>query len=315
MDGRRVLGIDIGASKTLLTMRPIEAHASAWVPGDTLRRTATPADPDALVDWIEGCVIELGAAGLAAVGVAAPGPVDHASAVITRSSNLGWQDVPIGALLGGRLDTLVALEDDANTAALGEWWFGAGERADPFAYLTLSSGIGGGIVVGGSVVRGAKGNAGEVGHIVIDPDGPDCACGRKGDVESYAGGAALERRARDAWPDGRRADGSAAPDQAAAIFEAAGRGDAAAGRLVDDARRAVAVALAAMASVLEPERVVVGGSIGLGQPTLVGEATALARDLVMSENGRSLDVRPAALGAESVLAGTILTAQRLAERG
>ncbi len=306
MPGPLILAVDIGATKTLLTVRSVDALAEGWSGGHPVVRVETPAAATALVDWVASEAERLATSSggsLVAAGIAAPGPLDAQRGVVTRSSNLGWSDVPIVEMVGERLGIPAALEDDANTAALGEWHFGAGQGADPFGYLTVSSGIGGGIVVGGNLVRGVGGNAGEVGHIVIDTSGPPCACGRRGDVESYAGGSALARRATDAWPGGSTADDRPAPATAEEIFRAARDGDVQAAALVDDAIAALAVSLAAMASVIEPETIVVGGSIGLGQRDAVREAEARARERTLRENGQSLRVKAAALGDESVLAG------------
>ena len=309
-----VVAIDIGATKTLLSVRDVDELASGWQREQDLTRAASHDEPNDLVAWVAGEVerrLERHGGRVVAVGAAAPGPLDATRGVITRSSNLGWADVPIAAMLSERLGAPVALEDDANTAALGEWHFGAGAGADPMGYLTVSSGIGGGLVVGGQVVRGVDGNAGEVGHIQVHPDGPRCACGRRGDVESYAGGSSLARRARQAWPGRAAVDGSPAPRTPGEVFRAARRADRTARRLVDDATVALSVSLAAMASVVEPAVVVVGGSIGLGQPALIRRATSMARKRVMRENGASLRVVPAALGQESVLAGAADLALRL----
>jgi glucokinase len=301
-----VLAVDIGATKTLLTLRPVTELEGGWQDRHEVVRTATLTEPAELVAWVGDQADRLGTqAGtrVAAVGVAAPGPLDSSSGIVTRSSNLGWTDVPLAPMLSRRLAAPAALEDDANTAALGEWRFGVGHRVDPMGYLTVSSGVGGAVVVGGQVVHGASGNAGEVGHIVVDPTGPRCACGRRGDVESYAGGAAVARRARQAWPRARLPDGTPSPRSARDVFSAARAGDSLARELVDEAAAALATAFAAMAAVIEPELIVVGGAIGLGQRRLVRRAEALARRRVLSENGRSLRVAPAALGDESVLAG------------
>ena len=316
MSEGHVLAIDIGASKTLVTLRGRHAEPDTWRRDAVVARRVTDRDPAALVGWI---VAEARAMGgewsgpLEAVGVAAPGPVDAAAGVVTRSSNLGWQDVPLAAMLAERLGAPAALEDDANTAALGEWRFGAGQLADPFAYLTLSSGVGGAVLVAGQIVRGAHGNAGEVGHIVVDPAGPRCACGRRGDVEAFAGGAALARRARRAWPRRGLEGGRQAPRAASEIYRAAREGDSTARSIVDEAVVAVATALAAFASVIEPELIAVGGSVALRQWPIVRRAGALARRSVMAENGRSLDIRRAELGEDSVLAGATVLAWRLAE--
>jgi glucokinase len=314
MSSALVVAIDIGATKTLLSVRAVDELASGWQQEQDLTRAASPDEPNDLVAWVGGEVerrLERDGGHVVAVGAAAPGPLDATTGVITRSSNLGWADVPIAAMLSERLGAPVALEDDANTAALGEWHFGAGAGADPMGYLTVSSGIGGGLVVGGQVVRGVHGNAGEVGHLQVDPDGPRCACGRRGDVESFAGGSSLARRAKEAWPRRAAEDGSMAPRTPEEIFRAARQGEPTARRLVDDATVALSVSLAAMAAVAEPAVVVIGGSIGLGQPRVMRRAASMARKRVLRENGASLQVVPAALGQESVLAGAADLALRL----
>ena len=314
MRRRLVLAVDIGATKTLLTLRPISDLETGWQANQDVIRAHTLSDPAALVAWIGEAAERLRHntdGRIEAIGVAAPGPLDAARGVVTRSSNLGWRDVPLTAMLSDRLGAPTALDDDANTAALGEWHFGAGAGANPFAYITVSSGIGGGVVVGGDIVRGASGNAGEVGHIVIDPAGPRCSCGRRGDVESFAGGAALARRARRVWPRQTMTAGRPSPRTAAEVFRAARAGDPQATRLVDDATAALAVAIMAMAAVVDPAVIVVGGSIGLGQRRMIRRAAALARKRVMRENAASLSVKAAALGHESVLAGAADLALRV----
>ncbi|OGN82005.1 MAG: hypothetical protein A2X23_12010 [Chloroflexi bacterium GWC2_73_18] len=234
--------------------------------------------------------------------------------MIEHSPNQGraWRGTRITALLAERLAVPVALDDDARLGALGEALLGAGRGADPLVYVTVSSGIGSGIVSGGRMLRGAHGLAGEVGHLVVDPDGPRCACGRRGDVESYAGGAALARRARRAWPSGRLADGSAAPRDAAGIFRAARAGDPLARGIVAEAAEALGRGLAALATAIDPERIVVGGSLALSQGALVRRAVAIARRRCLAETGRRLVVVQSALGETSVLAGAALLAAELA---
>lgn len=312
-----VAAVDIGATKTLLAVRAMSELADGWQRRGPALRTPSDVEPVRLADWMAAAVRRMEEASggrVVAIGAAAPGPVDATAGVLTRPFNLGWQDVPFAAMLADRLGAPVTLEDDANAAALGEWRFGAGAGADPFAYMTVSSGIGGGVVVGGELVRGSRGNAGEVGHLGIDPTGPRCACGHRGDVESYAGGSALARRARHAWPHRLLDDGRPAPRTAEAVFRLARAGDDVARRLVDDAAGALATALAAMSAVMEPELIAVGGSIGLGQRRLIRRAASLARSRVMPENGASLRVVPAALGPQSVLAGAADLALRLVER-
>lgn len=313
-----VVVVDIGATKTYVTVRSLGELANGWMRGGSLARTASDLPPDELVEWVVRQVAVLMSpadSSIAAIGVAAPGPLDAASGVITRSSNLGWDDVPIAALFEERFGAPVSLEDDANCAALGEWRWGAGSGADPMGYLTVSSGIGGAVITGGDILRGAGGNAGEVGHLIVDSSGPPCACGRRGDVESYAGGASLARRARRTWPRRTLSTGLPSPRDASGVFKLARTGDTEAQSLVADAANALAAAIAAMTAVVEPRVIVVGGSIGLGQRRLLRRATALARRRVLRESAANLRVLPAALGHESVLVGAAALALRGLDRG
>ena len=304
-----VVAVDVGATKTLLTVRTADGARRRLAGIGPVGPRREPCRPGRLrglgrpKPW-SACARRRGGH-VAAVGVAAPGPLDAASGVVTRSSNLGWHDVPLASMLSERLGAPVALEDDANTAASGSGASAPGQGADPLGYLTVSSGIGGGLVVGGDIVRGATGNAGEVGHLVIDPEGPRCACGRRGDVESFAGGAAMARRARTTWPRRETAEGrprQGPPPRTSSA--AARRGDAQALGLVGDATEALATAFAALAAVVEPQVIVVGGSIGLGQR----RHDAQSRDAgpparAPRERAAPCVSCPAALGQESVLAG------------
>jgi glucokinase len=206
----------------------------------------------------------------------------------------------------------VRVDDDGRLGALGEAALGAGAGESSVAYLTIGTGIGGGLVIDLRPYRGAHGLAGEVGHLVVDPDGPPCGCGGRGHVEAYAGGRGLASRAVLAWPTGRCADGSPAPIDADAVFRLARAGERVASRLVDEAVAALAIAIAALAATFDPGIIVVGGSIGVHQRRFVRSAVALARRRVLDETGRGLIVRPAALGLESVLAGaSVMAAMRL----
>jgi glucokinase len=306
--------VDIGATKTLLAVVPAEAAESTLALTDALRRPllfATDPDPDRHLALVAARLREaLGDLDLLAVGVAAPGPLDPGSGLIIHSPNLGWRSNAFGPALSAVLGAPVSLEDDANAGALGEALAGGGAGADPVVFLTLSTGVGAGLIVGGNVVHGAHQAAGEVGHFTVDPSGPRCACGGRGHVEAYIGGAALASRARRAWPDGRRADGVPAPRDAAGILAAARSGEPVARGLADDAVGALAVALAVVAAALDPERIVVGGSLGLGHRWLVRRAVTLARRRVMPATGRALTVVPASLGARAPLVGAAILASR-----
>jgi glucokinase len=303
--------VDIGATKTLVGL----ADSEGELQHDSVVRMITPSSPEAIVNAVVSTLRYLtGSAPLAAVGCAVPGPLDATRGIVHRLVNLDLVDVALGGMLAERLETGVLLEDDANCAALGEALHGAAKGIGVVGYLTVSTGIGAGIVIGGRILHGAHHNAGEIGHLVLDPAGPACSCGRSGDVESYAGGASLVRRALARWPVPLRADGSSAPRSVEDIFWAARSGDPDAQELVAEATDALASAVGALVATIDPGVVVMGGSIALGQPRLVPAVEAAARERVIAESSGVLSVVPAGLGIRSALAGAAVVGSIHAKR-
>jgi glucokinase len=205
---------------------------------------------------------------VAGVGVGAPGPVDFAAGVIVDPPNLpGFERVPLGALLGERLGLPVRLDNDANAAGLGEARFGAGQGASPLVYLTVSTGIGGAILIGGELLRGAAGAAGELGHLVIQPHGPRCGCGGEGCLEAVASGTAIAREARLGLVRGEpsllsKGLGNDLPGLSAKeVAEAAAQGDAFSLAVLDHAFTLLGLGVAGLVNALNPARVVVGGGL------------------------------------------------------
>jgi len=308
--------VDIGASKTLVTVAALPI--ADWPLHRQVVRFATPRDAAECVGRV--CRAVTGLAGdatgrLVAVGCGMPGPLDRERGVVIHSPNQGWRDVPIGPWLAERLGIPVVIDDDARTGAIGEAVLGAGAGSDPVAYLTIGSGIGSGVVLGGRLLHGAHDLAGEVGHLVADRQGPRCSCGNRGCVEAYASGRGLERRARLTWGDATTAGGRRTPRSAADVFRAALLGDPDARRLADEAAQALALALASLAATVDPEVIVVGGSVGLAQRRLVRRAATLARGRCMWESAEHLRVMSAGLGAESVVAGAAVLAGYLIAPG
>jgi len=295
--------VDIGATKVLIGV----ADASGRLLEGRWRRMPTPEQPAELVEAISHLLPELaGGHPVAAIGCAVPGPLDAERATVLSFHNRQWQDLPLRDLLVEATQSPVRLEDDATAAALGEALVGAGAGHDPVAYLTISSGVGAGLVVNGQPLRGANGLAGEVGHLVLDQDGPLCGCGRRGDIEAYAGGHSLARLARAAGV--MLADGTGRVTTPQDLFDAAAAGDHGARQIVDSAQRAIAHALAVLMATFDPSRIVVGGGIALAQPQWIDAATAMARELCHAESAAQTEVLPALLGDLSALTGAGLLA-------
>ena len=200
------LALDFGGTK-------LAAGLVNWRTGEVLRqaRCATVGSRGArgqiadMLGLVEG---ELGLAGagrpaIDAVGVSFGGPVDTGRGIVLQSHHVeGWEGLPLAAELGATFHCPVYLENDANAVALGEYRYGAGRGARTVVYITVSTGIGGGIVLEGELWRGSHGVAGEVGHMVVRPGGPLCTCGNRGCLESLASGPSIARRAREALAGG-----------------------------------------------------------------------------------------------------------------
>jgi predicted NBD/HSP70 family sugar kinase len=227
-----------------------------------------------LSSLVDRVTTEAGAAGLrpAGLAVAVPGLVTRSSANVVRAPNLGWHDTDLAARLGGPGTSLpLTVENEANFAALAELWLaGEGHDRRDFIHVSAEVGIGAGVVIDGELLRGTRGFAGELGHVPVQPDGPRCACGGSGCLEQYAGEAALLRAA------GISVRGAGGRTAALARLRAlASDSDDAALRALRRAGRALGIALAGAANLLDPRAVLLGGALtGLAPwllPALEGE--------------------------------------------
>jgi len=313
------LGIDIGGTKTALALGDAEGRliadlriptAPSW---DALRDIARIADgARALLagQGLRGRELEI-------VGVSLPGGVDPGGAFVRNPPNLpGWNGAPIRDVLADALGARVALENDANAAALAEWRFGAARGFQHAVYLTMSTGVGGGLILGGRLHRGDANLGGEVGHLPVVWGGEPCACGLRGCVEAYIGGAAWAKRlARETPPASQVARLAAAEGRAAHaehVVAAARAGDAFA--LAEMARfnEVLAQTLCTLAAVLAPE-IFVLGTIAVA----AGGALCLepVRERVRANSWprpRPLAIVPAALGERlPLLAGLGVAAEAL----
>lgn len=261
-----LLGIDIGGTKRVLVVgdHTARVYAHRRVPmqfsGDWQQDLA------AIEDEARGLLREARAAGadeLEAIGIAAPGPVDRDAGILRNPPNLpGWRDVPLAALLVERFGVPVRVENDANAAALAEHRFGAGRGCDDLVLLTMSTGIGGGVISGGRLVTGANGFAGELGHLPIVPGGLRCHCGLRGCLEAYVGGRAWARRLRRVTPRSSRVFALAEGDRkrigSELLLAAARAGDSFARVELDRWLDGLARGLVPIIMAFDPARIVLG---------------------------------------------------------
>ena len=260
------IGLDLGGTQVrgALVDRDGVVHARSAL------ATAASAGPDIVVGQLEAVARAVcsgvGLANVIGVGVAAPGPLDAEMGLALSTPTLaGFVDLPLAAMLERRLALPVRLENDGIAAALGEWTFGAGRGARHLVYVTVSTGIGGGVVSDGRLLRGRRGMAGHVGHMTIVRDGARCACGNAGCWEAHASGTAFTRRAREAVAlAGDRATVLTAVGgdlHARDVFAAAATGDRLARELVAEQADLIGLGLVNLLHLYSPERVLVGGGM------------------------------------------------------
>ena len=268
------------------------------------RRVPTPVGEDALLDTLAAVAVDVQAGGPAeGVGVGVPGLVDR-QGVLRFAPNLpGVADLAIGAELAARLGLPVRVDNDATCAAWGERQAGAARGYDDVLVVALGTGIGGGIIVDGVLLRGANGFAGEVGHMIVDPAGPPCPCGKRGCWERFASGSGLGRLGRIAAEAGHAArmvalaGGDPTRIRGEHVTVAAAEGDAEAIAVLADFGWWVALGLANLANVFDPQAFVLGGGlVEAGELLLAPVRTAFA-DLVTGAAHRpSIAIVPATLG-------------------
>ncbi|MGC8874704.1 MAG: ROK family protein, partial [Chloroflexia bacterium] len=263
-----VIAVDLGGTQIRAALCDLQ--------GRFLRRAECPTGAADGLEAVLGRIVDLveqvraGAPGdsVLGVGIGSPGPVDALAGVIISPPNLpGWYEVPLRALLEERLQLPVRVANDANASALGEWAFGAGRGYRNVAYVTISTGIGGGIIADGRLLLGHRGLAGEVGHMTLEPDGPRCNCGNYGCWEALSSGTAIAREGAEAVRAGRApilsrlVKGVAERVDAKLVGEAEAQGDKAAAEIIRRAAEYSGVGVANLLHLYSPEIVLIGGGV------------------------------------------------------
>ncbi len=303
---RLAVGVDLGGTKI--------AAGIVDADGRLLDRAELPSDidePASVAAQVGDLVRKLAEPKVVGLGIGAAGIVDHATGHYLYGPNTGLREVQLDALIAEEVGLPVRVDNDANCAAWAEHRFGVGRGTRHFLCVTLGTGIGGGLVLDGRPYRGAHGGAAEIGHMIVDPDGPMCGCGRLGCWEQYASGLALERTALvdlSTHPDSSlRNELHAGRIRGRAITDAARSGDGFAMELVENMARWVGWGLGSLVNVLEPERIAIAG--GIAEDWDLFEAVALdgMRERVEASERRPLpEVLRAQLGPDAGIVGAAL---------
>ena len=318
-----VLGIDLGGSKILTSVVNSQ--------GKMLSRdhSVTPAEKGlgAVIDAItESAVCALAQArirrsNLRAVGIGAPGLINPETGILFTAPNLpGWSEVPLREIIAEKMNKRTFLINDANAAALAEFEYGAGRGCRNFIYITVSTGIGGGIIIDGKLYGGSTGLSGELGHMTIDDKGPLCSCGNHGCWETLASGTALEKEAIRRIQEGvpttilDYADGDIQKVTARVVHRAAQAGDNLAENLIARVGYYLGVGLANLINIFNPERIVIGGGLSLIGDRLLQPAFKVAEERAFRESYRQVRFVQAEFGRNSGVIGAAIFALREVKR-
>ncbi len=307
-----IVGVDLGGTQ----IRAALADAQ----GEIIQRVSRPTMADeglgAVLERIEESIRQVLPADIgqvSAIGIAAPGPLDPWRGIVRDAPNLpGWKNVPLKDLMEAEFDLPVVVGNDANLAALAEQRFGAGQGVADLIYITVSTGIGGGVIVDNRLLLGAHGLAGEVGHQTVEAHGPRCKCGNIGCLEALAAGPAIARRARELIRDGAETaitdlvGGDLDKITAKDVNQAAQAGDPIAIEIFRQAGFYIGVGIVNLLHILNPSLIVIGGSVTKAGDLLFEPIRATVRQRAMvSYYWENTPIVPATLGDDVALLGAV----------
>ncbi len=305
--------VDVGGTKVVAGIaRGGEILATRRVDADVAEGSDAVMRRMAAV--IRNVQVDLGLADvpLIAIGASVPGPNDLENGIVLASHNVGWFNYPFVERFGKELGGIpVFMDDDANCAGVGEARFGAGIGFRHQVYITVSTGVGGAVIVDGSIYRGWQGIAGEVGHIPVLPDGPSCPCGNVGCVEALASGPAIARRGAALFVQHQSplleelTGGDAARVTTQLVFEAARSGDPSCLAIIDEASRYLGILTATVAQILNPEVIIFGGGVMNQADILLPRIQAEMRRHVYAVHLQGLALKKAVHGDRSGLYGAL----------
>ncbi|WP_255253183.1 ROK family glucokinase [Brevibacillus laterosporus] len=310
MTRRMIVGVDIGG--TTIKIALLDPN------GEIITKTQIPTPvsegEDAIIGQMTNTIDQLMAEqGFTkeeayGIGIGVPGPVDTDTGFVYEAVNLGIKDTALKAKTEALTGLPTYVENDANAAALGEMWRGAGQGTDNLVAITLGTGIGGGIIIDGKIVHGVKGVGGEIGHVTVNPDGPLCNCGKKGCMERYGSATAIIVGIETAAKEGRSAylakqlaeKGSLTAKDA---FDAATEGDLAAQEVIDQAAFYTGFGLSHIANLLNPAKIVIGGGVSAAGDALFSLIRKSFDTYTWKIAADSCEILPATLGNDAGVIG------------
>jgi glucokinase len=308
--GEYVVSVDLGGTQ----IRAALVDSAGVIHSRESTLTRPEEGQEAVLNRIYGCASNVMGAvpteDVRGIGIGAPGPLNPWTGVILEAPNLiDWYDVPLADLVEERFELPTRLGNDANLAALAEWRFGAGQGATNMIYMTVSTGIGGGIIADGELLLGSDGLAGEIGHQTIEARGPQCNCGNVGCLEALASGPAIARRTVERLRSGSSSTvptlvgGNLDRLTAAHVSQAASQGDALAQEMLRVAGFYVGVGIVNLIHIFNSELFVIGGGVSKSGDILFEAIRQVVRERAMASMQERVRIVPASLGDDVVLLG------------
>lgn len=303
------IAVDIGGTQLRAALYP-EGEQKAVSQKRIPTQTKDQSPVDRLLELIKNIMPSQGK--VKAIGMAAPGPINPKTGILYAAPNIpGWVNLPLAQIVQDRFKVPTLLGNDANLAAMGEWKFGAGRGYQHLLYMTVSTGIGGGVIEEGKLLLGYKGLAAEIGHITVDPNGPLCGCGQRGHLEALASGTAIARYVSEQLASGVPSSMAELPTVTARdVSLAAEQGDPLAREALARAGRYLGRAIADFLHLFNPQIVIIGGGVSRsGRYFLDPLRDSIAEYVISPEYLHGLVVTTASLGDDAGLLGALALAQ------
>lgn len=314
-----IIGVDLGGTNIVSLLMSRDGKILAR---DTRRSLAKEGKERTISQIVasvreilrEGERLKVFSKSILGVGIGSPGPLNTKEGVIHFAPNLpGWIEVPLVQILRDELNLPIFLENDANAAALGEWWLGAGKNVDNLVLLTLGTGIGGGIIIEGEVLHGAWDTAAEIGHMIIHEGGLTCGCGKQGCLEAYASATGVVKRTLAAIEKGEKTllinlvENRLEDITCELIFKTAEKGDSLAKWIVEETARYLGIGIASIVNIINPEMVILSGGMIAAGDTLFKPVRKYAQENALAAAIKEVKIVPAALGGNAGAIGAAAT--------
>ena len=317
---RYIIGVDLGGTNIVVGSMPFDGSCELAMRSlPTKPEEGSTAVVDRIVQMVEDVIANVGAdtgavrEDFLGLGIGAPGPLDRQGGIVVFAPNLGWRNFPLRQQISQRVRLPATLDNDANCATLGEWWCGAAKGRRNVVGITIGTGIGGGLILGGRLYHGASDVAGEIGHMTIDSTGRRCKCGNYGCLEAYASGPAIAERAREALSGNGTsqllalADGDPARITAQVVYEAAKHGDPTAREVVRDTARFLGIGISNLLNVVNPDMVVVAGGVTQAGDALFEPLRAEVKRRAFMPAVEACEIVPGALPLSAGVVGAVAT--------